>query len=72
VRLIRLSFIALHYESTAPAYRPQLPREAGATAGFTIRFIITASTGRMRLTLYPVTYNAGIMSTYLYVRRLPE
>jgi hypothetical protein len=28
-----LSLIALHYESTAPASRPQLPRKAGATAG---------------------------------------
>jgi hypothetical protein len=31
-----LSLIAFHYESTAPASCPQLPREAGATAGFTI------------------------------------
>jgi hypothetical protein len=31
-----LSLIALHYESTAPVSRPQLPREAGASAGFTI------------------------------------
>ena len=28
--------IALHYESTAPLSRPQLPREVGASAGFTI------------------------------------
>jgi hypothetical protein len=67
-----LSFIALHYESTAPAYRPQLPRKAGATVGFTIRFTITASTRRARLGLYAVIYNAGIMSAYLYTGRLPE
>jgi hypothetical protein len=28
-----LGLIALHYESTAPVSRPQLPREGGATAG---------------------------------------
>jgi hypothetical protein len=31
-----LGLVALHYESTAPVSRPQLPREAGASAGFTI------------------------------------
>jgi hypothetical protein len=67
-----LSLVALHYESTAPVSRPQLPREAGATAGFTIRFTMTASAGRMRLALYAVTYNAGIMSTYLYTGCVPE
>jgi hypothetical protein len=42
-----LSLIVLHYESTAPVSRPQLPREAGASSGFACSRI-TASTGGMR------------------------